>query len=401
MSIPLVMSAAGPVATSPATLRQNLTDGVAATNPGYTANLPGSLIEDIASTDVGALVTIDQARVDAINSITPYGANAFVLAQQGAMLGVKQGAANNTSVLLVFSDTSAPGYTIPAGFIISDGTYQYVLQDGGTLSSTGVSVPLLAVSNQSGTWAVPQNTVTQIVTSLPTPYNTTLTVTNPQAGTPATSVESVQEYRARVMTANQVGGQATPAFLQTLLGELPGVTPRLVSIVQSTFGWEVICGGGDPYQVAGAIYAGTLDLSTIVGSNTISRNVTVTITDPPNKYNITYVNPPQQVVTIAAVWNTNLSNFTAGAQVDQLAAPAIQSYINGITVGQPINLNSMTAQFISAVSSVLSVDNLSALTYTVRINGSVVTPEAGTELIASDPESYFYATAAGVTVTQG
>ena len=54
---------------------------VASENPDYTANLPGSLIEDIASTDVGALTGIDQARVDAINSVTPYGANAFVLAQ--------------------------------------------------------------------------------------------------------------------------------------------------------------------------------------------------------------------------------------------------------------------------------------------------------------------------------
>ncbi|EEF27062.1 conserved hypothetical protein, partial [Ricinus communis] len=77
------MGPAGPVPTAPATLRQNLVNGVAATNPDYTANLPGGLIEDIASTDTGALVTIDQARIDAVNSVTPYGANAFILAQQG------------------------------------------------------------------------------------------------------------------------------------------------------------------------------------------------------------------------------------------------------------------------------------------------------------------------------
>jgi hypothetical protein len=53
---------------------------VAAEVPDYTANLPGSLIEDISSTDVQALATIDQARVDAINSFSPYGANAFALA---------------------------------------------------------------------------------------------------------------------------------------------------------------------------------------------------------------------------------------------------------------------------------------------------------------------------------
>ncbi|WP_241171138.1 hypothetical protein [Burkholderia gladioli] len=399
--IPLVMGASGPVSTSPATLRQNLVDGVAATNPGYTANLPGSLIEDIASTDVGALATIDQARVDAVNSVTPYGANAFILAQQGAMLGIPQGQPTNTSVLVVFTDATAPGYIIPAGFIVSDGTYQYVLQDGGVLGTGGVSVPLLAVANQAGTWAVPPGTVTQLVTSLPTPYNTTMTVSNPQAGTPATTTESVQSYRARIMQANQVAGQGTPAYLETLLQAVPGVTPRLVSIVQSTFGWEVICGGGDPYQVAAAIYSGVLDLSTIVGSNTVSRNVTVTITDSPNQYNVTYVNPPQQVVTIEVVWNTNLANFTAGSQVNQLGAPAITNYVNGIVAGKPMNLNAMSAAFEAAIASVLPVDNLSALTYTVNINGVTVTPEAGTNLILSDPESYFFAAAGAVTVTQG
>jgi hypothetical protein len=399
--IPLVMGPAGPVPTAPATLRQNLVNGVAATNPDYTANLPGSLIEDIASTDTGALVTIDQARVDAVNSVTPYGANAFILAQQGTLLGIPQGTPTNTNVLVVFTDVSAPGYVIPKGFIVSDGTYQYVLQDGGVIATGGSTSPLLAVAIQSGTWSVPPGTVTQLVTSLPSPYNTTMTVTNPQAGTPATSTESVQSYRSRIMVGNQVAGQGTPAYLETLLQKVPGVTPRLVSIVQSTFGWEVICGGGDPYQVAGAIYAGVLDLSTIVGSTHITRNVTVTITDPPNQYNITYVNPPQQVVTVTAVWNTDLTNFTAGSQVNQLGAPAIQNYVNSIVAGKSMNLNAMSAAFESAIANVLPVDNLSALTYTVTINGVPVTPEAGTEIILSDPESYFFASASGVTVTQG
>ncbi|EEF23014.1 conserved hypothetical protein [Ricinus communis] len=312
--IPLVMGPAGPVPTAPATLRQNLVNGVAATNPDYTANLPGGLIEDIASTDTGALVTIDQARIDAVNSVTPYGANAFILAQQGTMFGIPQGTPTNTSVLVVFTDVSAPGYVIPKGFIVSDGTHQYVVQSGGTIATGGSTSPLLAVANQSGSWSVPSGSVNQIVTSLPSPYNTTMTVTNPQAGTPATTTESVQSYRSRIMVGNQVAGQGTPAYLETLLQKVPGVTPRLVSIVQSTFGWEVICGGGDPYQVAGAIYAGVLDLSTIVGSTNVARNVTVTITDPPNQYNVTYVNPPQQVVTVATVWNTDLTNFTAGSQ---------------------------------------------------------------------------------------
>jgi hypothetical protein len=400
-NVPLVMTSAGPQPTPPATLNQNLINGVAAEVPDYTASLPGLLIEDLSSTATGALSTMDQARVDAVNSVTPYGANTFILAQQGTMLGLPQGTPTNTSVLVVFSGASIPGYVIVPGLVVSDGANQYAIQSGGVIQSSGQSTPLLAIASQSGTWAVPAGSVNQIATSLPTPYNTALTVTNPVAGTPATTTESPQSYRARIMQAQQIAGQGTPAYLTTLLQATPGVTPRLVSVLQSTFGWEVLCGGGDPYAVAYAIYRGTLDLSTIVGSTATARNVNVSIIDSPNTYTLTYVNPPQQVTTVQAIWNTNLPNFTAGAQVNQLGAPAIQGYINGIIVGQPINLNAMSAAFAQAISSVLPVGNLSALNFTIYVNGSVATPEAGTELILGDPESYFECADNGVTVAQG
>lgn len=399
VSVPLVMSSAGPQATPPSVLNQDLIAGVAAQVPDYMANLPGLLIEDISSTATGALVAIDQSRVDAIASVTPYGANPYILSQQGFMLGIPQGSPTNTSVYVVFSGPA--GYVLPAGFIVSDGTYQYRLLNGGTIQSGGATVPLYAVATQNGSWSVPAGTVTQKITSLQTPYDTLITVTNPLAGTAGnTSGESVQSYRSRVMQANQIAGQGTPAYLRTLLEAVSGVSARLVSILPVPTGWEVICGGGDPYAVAGAIYAGVLDLSTIVGSSTSARNITVTITDPPNTYNITFVNPPQQVVTVSAVWNTTLPNFTAGAQVNQLAAPAIQNYINSIVVGQPINLLAMEAEFQKAVASVLSTDSLTTLTFTVTINGSAATPVAGTSVILSDPESYFACSASGVTVIQ-
>ncbi|WP_320533674.1 baseplate J/gp47 family protein [Robbsia andropogonis] len=398
MTIPLVMSTSGPQTTTPATLRSNLLAAVSASNSDYTANLPGSLIEDIASTQVGALSMIDQARVDAVNSVTPYGANAFVLAQQGTMLGIPQGGASNTSVYVVISGPA--GYIIPAGFIVSDGSYQYQIQDGGVILTSGSTNQLYAVATTSGSWAVAQGAVNTIITSVQSGY--TLTVTNPQAGTAGdTDGESVQDYRSRILEAATIAGQGTPAYLYTLLKKVSGVTPRLVAILQAATGWEVICGGGDSYDVAAAIYAGTLDLSTIVGSNTVSRNISVTLTDSPNQYTIPYVNPPQQTVTVTTTWNTNLSNFSAGAQVNQLGAPSIVSYINGITVGQPINLLEMQNAFQSAVSSVLPTNNLTTLTFTVYVNGSVVSPATGTSMITSDTESYFYCSSSGATVSQG
>ena len=467
-TLPLVMDASGPVPTPPTTLQQALISSVAATNPDYTANLPGSLIEDISSTDVGALVVMDQARVDAINSVTPYGANAFVLAQLGTQFGIAQGKPANASVYVVFSGPA--GYVFQPGFLVSDGTNQYALQDGGVIQTNGLTPQLYAVATNSGTFAIPANTVNQIVTSVPAAY--AVTVNNPEAGTPATSSESVQSYRARVMQAGLVASTGTPAYLKTLLYAITGVQQQLVSINQVSGGWQVICGGGDSYSIANAILQAVPDLSvlkgsalaitgmtnanpvvittnlnhnyiagqtvTVTGANPSSfnltytiasvtattittttngsgfaayvsgatltpnpRNVSASVFQNPDTYNITFVNPPQQTVTVAVTWNTTLPNFTAGVSVNQLAAPAIQSYINSIFTGQPINLLEMTAVFQNAVSAIISAPNITTLTFAVTINGSTATPGAGTSIIASDPESYFYCSATGVTVSQG
>lgn len=469
-TIPLVMTAAGPVPTDPTTLRQNLINGVAAEVPDYTANLPGSLIEDVASTDVGAMTTMDQARVEAVNSVTPYGANAFVLAQLGGQFGVQQGTSANGNVYVVFS--GPPGYVLPAGFVIGDGSNQYALQDGGVILSTGQSAQLYAVATNSGTFPIPANTVNQIITSLPSEYVGLITVNNPGAGVAATSGESVQIYRGRVLQAGQVTSVGTPAFLKTLLGKISGVQQRLISINQVAGGWQVICGGGDAYAVAAAILQGAGDIAllqgsqlgitgmtaanpvvvqtnlasgyaagqtfTIVGAtpsafngtytvasvsgNSITtttngtgfgaytggatfspnpRTVNVSLFQNPNTYSIPFVNPPQQIVTLAVTWNTTLPNFTAGSSVNQLAAPALQSYLNSIFAGQPINLNEMTATFLDAVSSVIDGPNVTTLTFAVTINGVPASPAAGTDIITSDPESYFFCSATGVTVTQG
>ena len=395
-TIPLIMTSAGAVAVSPATAQQTILTTVQATNPDYTSNLPGTLVEDILSTQVAGVVQCSQAQVDAINSVSPYGANAFVLAQLGAQFGIAQGLPSNTNAYVVFSGTA--GYVIPAGFIVSDGSYQYIVQDGGIVGISGTSAPVYVVANQSGTWSVNANTITTVVSPIAPGY--TLTVTNPTSGTPGTTAESVQSYRSRVTEAFQMTGQGVAGYLQTAISAVPGVQPRLVAINAVPGGWTVIAGGGDPYQVAYAIYTGVLDLSTLQGSQVSSvRNVTGSIGDYQNIYTITYVNPPQESVNVAATWATNLANFTNTEAVNQAGSVAIQNYVNSIQVGQPINLLDMTNAFQSALTGLMNLANLSSLTFVVEINGVVTTPTAGTQLVYGDPESYFYLT--GGSVVQG
>lgn len=388
-NIPLVMEASGPVATTPAALNAALIASVAASVPGYTARLPGSLIEDISSTDTAALVTIDRARVDAINAVTPAGANAYVLTLLGQQFGVPQGQAANGSVLVQFQGTA--GYVIAAGFVVGDGTNQYTVSDGTIIATDGYSPQVTAVAVSTGTFAIPSGSVTQIVTSVATGY--TLTVTNPNAGTPATAAQTIDSYRAQVLQAGLVTSTGTANYLRTLLQKISGVQDYLIAVQRvSSGGWRIVCGGGDANLVANAILQSGFDISTLQGSalaitgmtaanpvvittnmnhniaagstfvvagaspsaynltytaasvtaKTITtttngsafgaytsgaafspnpRNVTASLFFNPDTYNIVYVNPPQQTVTVSIVWNTTLSGFTAGASVNQLAAP--------------------------------------------------------------------------------
>ena len=261
--LPTVLTIAGLQPQSPATLRAELLASVAATNPGYTANLPGSLIEDVSSTEVGGLSLIDSFRVETVNSMTPFGANAFILNQLGAVYGVPLGLASNTSVFLIFSGTV--NFLVPKGFTVSDGTNQYVVQDGGIIQSGGQTTQLFAVASQPGAFAVPPNSVTTLITSVPVGIN--LTVTNPLAGVPGDTAQTLTDYRAQVLQAGLAASTGMTRYLKTLLGNVPGVQNRLVSAQQQTGGgWKIIVGGGDPYAVADAIFMGLFDISTLVGS---------------------------------------------------------------------------------------------------------------------------------------
>ncbi|MBV8060459.1 MAG: baseplate J/gp47 family protein [Alphaproteobacteria bacterium] len=396
MTLPTVITAAGVQPTPPADLRAELVALITATNPGFTADLPASLVEDIVSTDTGALVVIDSAKVDLINSMTPYGANEQLLIQLGNVYGTTLGEATNTSGYCVFSGPI--GFLIAKGFTVSDGTYQYVVQDGGIIGGGGATIPLYVVASQSGSWSVPANTITQLVTSVPLPY--VVTVTNPLAGLPGNADgESYESFRARTLDAGLAASMGMASYLKTLLKNVNGVQQNLVAVQQQSPGWKVICGGGDPYQVAYAIFTALFDITSLVGSLTTGRNITVSINDFPDTYQVVYVNPPQEVVTMNIGWRSTSPNYVDPATVAALVQTAEAAYVNALIVGQPMNLLQIKDAFLQSLPTAIPQSSISILNIDVYINGVLTPPASGTGIISGDAESYFYAVAAGITVT--
>jgi hypothetical protein len=248
--LPLVMTPQGLQPTNPADLRSQLITLVSASSPDYTANLPGVLIEDISSTDIYAVIQSDSFLVDLINSVTPFGANPFLLSQLGILYGVDSQPITNTSVYVVFS--GPPGYVVAQGFAVSDGTYQYVCQNGGIIGVDGNSLPIYAIATDSGSWPVNPNTVTQMATSVPA--NITLAVTNPVSGVPSISGEPISIFRERCFTAGLAASTGMARYLKTVVGNIPGVQNRLITVQQNGDQYVIIVGGGDSYQVAYAIW---------------------------------------------------------------------------------------------------------------------------------------------------
>lgn len=366
MAIPVAMTENGAIPTPPSTLNAELIALAVASNPGLTTNLPGTLIEDIASTDTGALVLIDQARVETINSLTPYGANLFILNQLGNIYGVQPGVPTNTSVYVVFSSVTA-GYVIPKGVIVSDGTYQYTTQEASVIENTGSSAPVYCVATVSGSWAVPANTVVNIVSSVPS--GVSLTVTNPNTGIPSTSEQSPEDYRNQVLGAGLIGASGMIQAIKTYLQNVPGVIHSLISIRQNEYyspsKWEVIVGGGDPVAVANAIWSSCGDPNTLCGSTMLVQS-------------ITKANPGKVTTNLA-------HGFTTGDTV----------YITGIVGMTELNGDALIITTVPGDPYSFTI-NQNTTSYTTYVSGgivstsssSVVNPRNNLVTIYNTPDTY-------------
>lgn len=341
--LPLIITIAGPQPTPPSTIRQTLVSLVAADNPDYTSDLPAGLIEDVASTDTGALVLLDSGRVDSVNAVGPRTANAYILSKLGQQFGVQIGQKTNTSVFLVFTANSNIGFAIAKGFTVSDGTYQYVTQEGAVITSSGMSDPVFAVATQQGSWDVPPGSVTQLVTSLPS--TVTMTVTNPNSGVPGIATGETQSaYRARVLQAQLAASQGMPRYLKTLIGQVIGVQTRLISARQANGGWEILVGGGDPYDVANAIFESLFDINDLVAS----------------------------VINITGLTNANPGVVTTGI-AHGLTAGQTNVHIAGVVGTSGVNGGPYTVNVLTPTTFSFGVNTTSSGAY---VSGGVVTPNA-------------------------
>lgn len=350
----MIYDESGPVPKTADELRSQLVSIATALSPGLTADLPGSLIEDIASTDVGALIVCDQARVDLINSVGPLKANVYLLNLLAQQSGISPRKSEGvTTVSVIFSGPA--GFVVPKGFLVSDGSSTYSVNDDTIIRLAGVSASVTCEGTTTGSWAVPVGSVNQIITSVPDEI--TLACTNPTAGIPGSGAETIYEFRERVWEGQMSTVRGYPGFIRQKLTDVDNVQARLVSVVQSGTAWVVMCGGGDIYDMAGAIYGSAGDISRLRGT---SLNVT----------GITNANP--------GIVTTDITHGFTNGQVVR---------ISGITGMSGVNDVDLIATVISPHSFSVGIDTIG---HGAWVSGGLVSPNLRNNTVTVNdwPDSY-------------
>ena len=138
---------------------------------------------------------------------------------------------------------------------------------------------------------------------------------------------------------------------------------------------------------------GTYSAGAIAAPNL--RNNLITISDYPDAYEIPFVTPPSQQMTVIMEWY-GAGNITAEAVINQNAQTAIVNFVNNVPAGAALNL--LTLQEQVAIEPVLNLNQITAITWQVSINGVSTPPSGGLQIVEGDPESYFVTTPAQVTV---
>ncbi|KPR53982.1 hypothetical protein AN672_18765 [Citrobacter freundii] len=200
--------------------------------------------------------------------------------------------------------------------------------------------------------------------------------------------------------------EGTPTCFRTELEKVDGVQENLISFRQSTLGkWVAVVGGGDPFEVAYAIFKAVPDISVLTNdvSNPSGAPVekkTVQISVYPDTYTLPYVVPSSQNATVLITWNTASTTYIDPDGIAKAVQQPIADYVNAIAVGQPVNLFEIQDIFMQSVASLVPASMISMIQVQIGINGAIKPPDANSSLVYGDTYSYFSTSSSQVQVKQ-
>ncbi|EDW1420555.1 hypothetical protein S632_004905, partial [Salmonella enterica subsp. enterica] len=164
-------------------------------------------------------------------------------------------------------------------------------------------------------------------------------------------------------------------------------------------------GGGDPYEVAYAIYKAVPDISVLTNdvvnpSGAAVDKKTIPIIVYPDTYHVPFVVPSSQNVTLLITWNTASTSYIDPTGIEKAVQQSIADYINGIATGEPINIFLIRDIFLNQVKGLVSSNLVSMIDIQVGINGKIVPPATDSSLVYGDTYAYFSTSFSQIQVKQ-
>lgn len=145
-------------------------------------------------------------------------ADEMSLNYHGGDKNIPRNPATNAYADLVFK--GAPGYIIQAEETFStDGDIQFALLDDVTLDTDGNGIGQ-AISLDTGSY---NNVFANTITNVVNPVEEIISVTNPNAATGGSDIESINSYRDRLLKANESNGKSTASAIELAIRNVPGV----------------------------------------------------------------------------------------------------------------------------------------------------------------------------------
>lgn len=145
-------------------------------------------------------------------------ADEMSLNYHGGDKNIPRNPATNAYVDLIFKGT--PGYIIQAEEMFStDGDIQFALLDDVTLDEDGNGTGQ-AISIETGSY---NNVLANTITNAVNPVEEIISVTNPNAATGGSDIESVTSYRERLLKANESNSKGTASAIELSIRNVPGV----------------------------------------------------------------------------------------------------------------------------------------------------------------------------------
>lgn len=296
--------------------------------------------------DMKALNLTQESLLKVANSFLPFYAVGDELDRSAAVFGYMRKL--NQPTVVVCTLTGAAGTIIPAGSLVSDGTYQFAALDNTTLPSTG-SINAQFASTTSGAIQVLPGTVTTIVTNI----SGWDTVTNNYAGATGYATETDNAFKQRI-TANWLNIRAIGLLgaIVDNIAQLDGVLSvvgreNAKSITQVVDGvtmernsiYLCVLGGN------GNDIATCLGRVKTLGAGTVGDTV-VGYYDPNADYTFYYKIRRPDVVDLSVQINYERNLYTPADITDKIKNQLL-SYIaeNGFKIGQTISGNMLAQAF--------------------------------------------------------